>query len=287
MQSDPQASASGTSLPAAAPPERCKYRLRFRKTGDLRLVSHHDLMHCFERMFRRAALPIQLTQGFNPRPRLWFAQSLALGVAGQNEVLELELTESLPCEELHRRLGEQCPPGLAVLAVKRIELRASARVRRALYRMSLVAPMADLPQRCAAFMSGEHHWIERSRPHRRRLDIRPFVGALRACGEWLEMALWVTPYGAARPEEVALALGLQGQLEAGAVFARTDLELEDESTSSEPPPAGLPTQPGNEKPGRGEGAASRERERPEKRPESARAAAQPTALITGPMSFDS
>ena len=31
-----------------------KVRLRFAKCGDLRLVSHHDLMRCLERMLRRA-----------------------------------------------------------------------------------------------------------------------------------------------------------------------------------------------------------------------------------------
>jgi uncharacterized protein (DUF2344 family) len=37
---------------------RCtKLRIRFRKAGELRLFSHHDLMRCFERMLRRAAIP--------------------------------------------------------------------------------------------------------------------------------------------------------------------------------------------------------------------------------------
>ena len=36
---------------------RDKVRIRFRKSGDLRLLSHHDLMRTFERMLRRAALP--------------------------------------------------------------------------------------------------------------------------------------------------------------------------------------------------------------------------------------
>ena len=33
----------------APPPTRDKVRLRFRKDGALRLLSHHDLMRCFER----------------------------------------------------------------------------------------------------------------------------------------------------------------------------------------------------------------------------------------------
>ncbi|MBV8677097.1 MAG: DUF2344 domain-containing protein, partial [Planctomycetaceae bacterium] len=31
-------------------------RLRFAKRGDLRFVSHHDLMRCLERLLRRAAI---------------------------------------------------------------------------------------------------------------------------------------------------------------------------------------------------------------------------------------
>ena len=70
-----------------------KIRLRFRKDGDLRLISHHDLLRTFERMLRRAAIPFHSTQGFNPKPRLVFALSLALGIIGHEEVVELELDE--------------------------------------------------------------------------------------------------------------------------------------------------------------------------------------------------
>src|SRR5437868_12937696 len=88
MPSEPSEPATATAQ-VSAPADRTKFRVRFRKAGDLRLVSHHDLLHCVERMFRRAALPVSATQGFNPRPRVSFAQSLALGVIGLNEVLEL------------------------------------------------------------------------------------------------------------------------------------------------------------------------------------------------------
>src|SRR5208337_354493 len=84
----PEPSAASPPTPAAPEPEpvREKVRIRFRKGGDLRLVSHHDLMHVFERMFRRAALPFHPTEGFNPKPRMAFALSLALGIVGCEEV---------------------------------------------------------------------------------------------------------------------------------------------------------------------------------------------------------
>ncbi len=82
-----------------------KFRIRFRKCGDLRFLSHHDLMRAFERMLRRAALPFRSTEGFHPHPRLVFALSLPLGVVGLDEAVELELLQELPPEEVFSRLG--------------------------------------------------------------------------------------------------------------------------------------------------------------------------------------
>ena len=97
---------TGSATAAAGPARaRDKVRIRFRKSGDLRLLSHHDLMRTFERMLRRAALPFRHSQGFHPNPRLVFALSLPLGVVGCEEVVELELDEVLPPDEMHERLA--------------------------------------------------------------------------------------------------------------------------------------------------------------------------------------
>src|SRR5258707_1039709 len=98
-----------------------KFRIRFRKVGDLRLLSHHDLMRTFERMLRRAALPFRSSQGFHPKPRIIFALSLPLAVIGLEEVAELELADCLAIEELHGRLNRQAPPRLVTVSLRRSE----------------------------------------------------------------------------------------------------------------------------------------------------------------------
>src|SRR5207253_3677537 len=130
--SAPTSSPEATQEPRGCP--AAKFRIRFRKAGDLRLVSHHDLMHCFERMLRRAELPMVYTQGFHPHPRMTFALSLALGVVGGAEVVELELDPGLAAEEVHDRLGRQAPPGLEILSVGIVDKKAKLQVRRAWYR---------------------------------------------------------------------------------------------------------------------------------------------------------
>lgn len=208
---------------------RDKVRIRFGKSGPLRLVSHHDLMRCFERMLRRAALPFHSTQGFNPKPRLVFALSLALGVVGREEVVELELDDEIPPEEIHERLARQAPPGLTIHSVRRISPRAGAQVRRVCYRLALPASRrAALTDRIPALLAAPYCWVDRTRPQPRRLDIRPYVRDLRLLADSLEMDLWVTPTGAARPDEVLALLGQADLLEGGAVLERTTLELYDE-----------------------------------------------------------
>src|SRR5438132_8894471 len=154
MVPDPPQDALGTATVQNAEPTRAKIRIRFKKGGDLRLVSHHDLMHCFERMFRRAALPFRTTEGFNPKPKMAFALSLALGIVGAEEVLELELDACLPPEEIHDRLARQAPAGLEILSVKQIARQTRAQVRRVCYRIQLPADhVAGLGERCAALLA--------------------------------------------------------------------------------------------------------------------------------------
>ena len=222
---------------------RDKVRIRFRKGGPLRLVSHHDLMRCFERMLRRAALPFHATEGFNPKPRMVFALSLALGIVGTDEVVELELDEELPVKEIHERLSRQAPDGLVIHSVRRIEPRSTAQVRRAIYRIALPADRrGGLSARIDALLAASDCWVERTRPQARRVDLRPYIRGLSLQLDALDIDLWVTPNGTARPDEVLALLGLGDLLEGGAVLERATLELHDECDA---PAAGLGQAPAN------------------------------------------
>jgi hypothetical protein len=70
--------------------------------------------------------------------------------------------------------------------------------------------------------------VDRTRPQPRRVDLRPYVRGLRVHPDAVEMDVWVTPTGTARPEELLELLNLSDLLLAGAVLHRTTLELTDE-----------------------------------------------------------
>src|SRR5262249_5309140 len=63
MAPDAAQAAQPPAPPGPAAPVREKVRVRFRKGGDLRLLSHHDLMRPFERLLRRASLPFRSSEG--------------------------------------------------------------------------------------------------------------------------------------------------------------------------------------------------------------------------------
>ena len=253
-----------------------KVRIRFRKDGDLRLVSHHDLMHVFERMLRRAGIEFCSTQGFHPKPRLVFAQSLALGLVGCQEVADLEHSDSATDEELLHKLSEQTPPGLTLHSIKTIPPRSKTQVNRVCYGLALpAARVAAAREQANELLSKSECWIERTRPNLRQLNIRPFVRGIDFQEDRIEIDIWIGPYGTARPEEILEQLGLVDLWQQGELLYRTTLELIDEMENPESRPAFL-NQPGQPQQGK---AKPNKVKKPDK--------VKPESLVQGPLSFDS
>jgi radical SAM-linked protein len=226
-----------------------KLRFRFSKTGSLRLLSHHDLMRCLERMLRRAGLPFKSTAGFHPGPRVVFALSLPLGVLGLDEVVEIEFLQPLDDAEVLARLAEQAPAGLAFTRATVVPMKTTALPRRIVYRLELpperVEPTAEC---CEELMAAAQVWVERLKPSPKRLNIRPYFRKVAVTiGGCLELDLWVTGTGTARADELLKLIGVADQLDTGAVIERTTVELRDEVTNPDPadvPPDGpAETQP--------------------------------------------
>jgi radical SAM-linked protein len=205
-----------------------KVRLRFAKRDDLRLVSHHDLMRCLERMLRRAAIPMAHSQGFNPRPKVVFTLALALGIEGRREVVELELAEPMEPAELLRRLAAAAPPGFVWLDAEAVPQGRAAQPDVVHYALDVpAARRPDAEAALAAFLASTEWPYTRVRPDRTlALDLRPFVldAELDPLGV-LRFRIKMLPGGSARPEEVIDALGLRDLLAQGSILIRTEVEL--------------------------------------------------------------
>ena len=207
-----------------------KVRLRFAKRGDLRLVSHHDLLRCLERMLRRARIPMAVTQGFNPRPKMTFALALGLGIEGQSEVVDLEFSEPLEPSELFSRLTAVAPPGFDWIDVRPLPANATPpHARTVEYCMPVLDERRAMAQSNLQSLLTSASWLLiRRRPNREStFDLRPELVAAELTAEGLlRFRLKVSPDGSARPEELLEALALRDLLDTGAVLTRTDVELD-------------------------------------------------------------
>lgn len=207
--------------------ERNRIRIRFRKEGDLRLISHRDLVRAWERLLRRAGLRLSMSEGFHPKPRMTFPSALALGIAGHDEVLDLDLAETLSADEIRARLEPYAPPGLGLEAIEVLPPGAKkVRVRSLLFELPLPAERAAAVQeRIDLLLASTAHWAERG-DGSPAVDIRPGLTELRLDQGRLHMRLKFSQEGGTRPRAVLEALGLGDYELQGWILTRTAVELE-------------------------------------------------------------
>lgn len=106
-----------------------RIRVWFGKIGEMALVSHLDLVRLFDRVVRRAAIPISFTGGFHPGPRISIANALSLGATSSGEIVDFELTKVIDLETFKQQLSAQLPTDLPVYQVEEIPLNAPAATR--------------------------------------------------------------------------------------------------------------------------------------------------------------
>ncbi|MBD2293782.1 TIGR03960 family B12-binding radical SAM protein [Anabaena sphaerica FACHB-251] len=103
-----------------------RFRVWFGKQGDLALVSHLDLMRLFDRVMRRAGLPVAFTGGFHPHPRIALASALSLGSTSSGEIVDIELTQPMDVGSFRTQLVSQLPLDIPIYQVEEIDLKAPA-----------------------------------------------------------------------------------------------------------------------------------------------------------------
>ena len=94
------------------------YRIVFAKKGDMKYISHLDLVRLFQRATRRADIPVALSKGFSPRPVIRFKRALKLGVESETEEATFQLDSSVSLDDFKNRLQSQLPVGISIRSVE-------------------------------------------------------------------------------------------------------------------------------------------------------------------------
>jgi radical SAM-linked protein len=197
------------------PPAVARYRVTFAKTEHMRFTGHLDLQRTWERMIRRAELPVDFSRGYHPRPRIEIASALPLGFTAEAEIVDLYLETPLPAGELRERLTSVAPPGVRIAAAEEIPSGAPAvqtRLVAAQYRVTLEPDCSReaMSERVAALLRAERVLRERKgKPY----DLRPLIRSIEVTEEApgsvvLVMELDLAEGRAGRPDEVLAALGV-------------------------------------------------------------------------------
>lgn len=95
-----------------------KIRATFSKSGDMRFISHLDLMRLFSRALRRADLPVRITKGFSPHLKVSIKRALKLGIESENEELDVYAAERIEQNFFMESLNKSLPNGIRI---KRVE----------------------------------------------------------------------------------------------------------------------------------------------------------------------
>lgn len=169
------------------PEQTVRIRCRYSKTGNIRFLSHLDLMTVFQRAAVRARIPLAFSSGFNPHPKIAYGPALPVGFESEAEYLDLETDPFVEPAKLPGLLNSTLPQGIRVAGCKVIPQKSpslSGSIGRYVYSMPVPdRDTATLEYRIQAFMGRDVILIQRDGKGK---DIRPAIEKIdlaRSSGE--------------------------------------------------------------------------------------------------------
>jgi radical SAM-linked protein len=205
--------------------------------GDLRFLSHHDMMRAIERQCVRARLPLRYSQGFNPRPVLSLVLPRPVGVASREDLLAITLDAPLESAELLARLSATAPTGLSPHRAAALGPGVKPLARSADLELPLTPAQSDRVAPRVQALANQPAWPMRrvtgdeslDDPHAGKpIDLRPLVRRLELADGCLHLTLAPLNQAWARPAEVLRLLNLDERADlARMVRTRVDYGLED------------------------------------------------------------
>lgn len=174
-----------------------KARIKFRKYGVLRFIGHLDVMRFFQKLMRRADIPIAFTGGYSPHMIMSFASPLGIGLTSDGEYLDIELTAPVDSREAVKRMNEECVEGIEIISIRQIsdEKKMTGMTILAAADYLISVKKGALPENWkeafADFMAQrEICVIKQTKRSEREEDIRPLIFRWEIQGEniWLQLA---------------------------------------------------------------------------------------------------
>lgn len=159
-----------------------KIRIKFTKTGPLKYIGHLDVMRFFQKLLKRAQIPVAFSEGFSPHPILSFSPPLSLGCESLGEYADIEITSSVNSDDAIRRLNEKSVDGIEILSFNLLpekSLNAMACVSAAEYICEFKEQVGcpfDFVTEFSEFMQSDRiPVIKKTKKSETEIDIKPLI----------------------------------------------------------------------------------------------------------------
>ncbi len=122
-----------------------KFRLQFTKYGDMKYVSHLDLIRLFTRIFHRADLPLAYSEGFNPHPKMSVLLPLSVGFESACEYIDVEFRDGVGMLDCMKKLKGKLPLGMEIPQITQLNetSKKAKAIRYASYELTFTNPPSE------------------------------------------------------------------------------------------------------------------------------------------------
>lgn len=190
-----------------------KARIKFRKYGCMKFIGHLDIMRFFQKVMRRADIPIAFTGGFSPHMIMSFANPLGVGVTSDGEYFDIELTEDIDMNLAVERMNHVVVEGIEIVNMVPIsddkKQTGMSIVAAADYLSSLKSGIfpEDWKEKAGQFMNQPTISIlKKTKKSEKEVDIKPMIYKFEVRDESVYMQVATGSVENLKPELVMQAL---------------------------------------------------------------------------------
>jgi radical SAM family uncharacterized protein/radical SAM-linked protein len=165
-----------------------RYRIQYAKQGDIKFLSHLELIQVFFQAFRRAGVNMRYSQGFNPVPKASFSPALPVGTESLAEFIDIDLVDPVGDEKRFlQNLNDQLPDGITANSVMEIPGKRKGPVEKYIvgYHIHIGRELSDAEIAALdEFMDNESFVIQKmSKGRERKIDVRKQVEKIEASSQ--------------------------------------------------------------------------------------------------------
>ena len=159
-----------------------KIRIKFAKYGLLKFIGHLDIMRYFQKLLRRADIPIAYSTGMSPHQIMSFAMPLGIGVESDAEYVDIEITDRISSVTAIERMNSQNVDGIRILSFRELPenaVNAMASIRAADYEICFREGMEPafpcLKELESMYAEPEIRVLKKTKKSEEIVDIKPGI----------------------------------------------------------------------------------------------------------------